>query len=244
MIKKIKENLARVIALTIPRAIIHQIIKNHNAKGYVRHYYSQEGEEIILKRYFNYQQTGFYVDIGAHHPQRFSNTYVLYELGWRGINIDANPASVQLFNKLRNEDINLEVAISDNNQEMNYFSFQEGALNTLDEERAKKIMSQANYKSLGNRVVITQTLSQVLDKYLIPSQKIDFFSIDTEGYDLKVLKGNNWKKYKPRVIVIESRVLHLDKIENDEVYIFLTNIGYKPFAKTYKSVFYSSEEIE
>lgn len=73
--------------------------------------YSQEGEDMILHRIFERQCKGFYVDIGAHHPFRFSNTYLFYKRGWSGINIDAMPGSMNIFNKFRNRDINLEYGI-------------------------------------------------------------------------------------------------------------------------------------
>ena len=69
--------------------------------------YSQEGEDILLSRIFRNQKKGFYVDIGAHHPTRFSNTYYFYKLGWRGINIDAIPQAsdyqdpIEKYNKYR-----------------------------------------------------------------------------------------------------------------------------------------------
>ena len=73
--------------------------------------YSQEGEDRILQRLFENQTPGFYVDIGAHHPRRFSNTYIFYKQGWRGINVDATPGSMFLFRVFRKRDINLEIAV-------------------------------------------------------------------------------------------------------------------------------------
>ena len=63
--------------------------------------WSQEGEDRILYRIFEQQPVGFYVDVGAHHPKRFSNTYFFYRRGWRGINIDAMPGSMKNFEKLK-----------------------------------------------------------------------------------------------------------------------------------------------
>ena len=68
-----------------------------------RHSYSQEGEDLVLRKIFKKQDKGFYVDVGAHHPKRFSNTFLLYKKGWNGINIDATPGSMKLFNKFRSE---------------------------------------------------------------------------------------------------------------------------------------------
>ena len=70
--------------------------------------YSQNGEDLILNRFLENKKNGFYIDIGAHHPIRFSNTYLFYKKGWRGINIDAMPGSMDLFNKIRSRDINIE----------------------------------------------------------------------------------------------------------------------------------------
>ncbi len=82
-----------------------------------------------MSRYFeNKKTTGFYVDVGAHHPLRFSNTYKFYKRGWHGINIDAMPGSMDLFNRLRHRDINLERAVSDSKQILTYYAFNEPAL--------------------------------------------------------------------------------------------------------------------
>src|SRR3954469_4320493 len=74
--------------------------------------FSQEGEDLLLARMFEHQSEGFYVDVGAHHPQRFSNTHLLHQRGWRGINIDATPGSMAAFRRARPHDVNLEIAIA------------------------------------------------------------------------------------------------------------------------------------
>jgi hypothetical protein len=83
--------------------------------------YSQEGEDRILLRPFENCKDGFYVDVGAHHPTRYSNTYLFYRMEWSGINIDAAPGSMNLFKKKRPRDINLEVAISDREEELTFY---------------------------------------------------------------------------------------------------------------------------
>ncbi len=82
------------------------------ARGYMNPSYSIEGEDRIVRSLFwEKRDTGFYVDVGAHHPFRFSNTYLFYTQGWRGINIDATPGSMRAFKKHRPRDINLEIGI-------------------------------------------------------------------------------------------------------------------------------------
>lgn len=96
---------------------------------YGRNSYSQEGEDLILNRLFANKDKGFYIDIGAHHPYRFSNTYLFYLNGWTGINIDAMPGSMTPFKSKRPKDINLEVPILDKEGIMTYYQFNEPALN-------------------------------------------------------------------------------------------------------------------
>ena len=61
----------------------------------IQYSFSQEGEDLVLARIFEGKKNGFYVDIGAHHPTRFSNTHYFYRRGWSGINIDAMPGSMK-----------------------------------------------------------------------------------------------------------------------------------------------------
>ena len=102
--------------------------------GYAKNSYSQEGEDMILIRLFEKQEKGFYVDVGAHHPQRFSNTCFFYKKGWWGINLDAMPGSMKKFIRKRPKDINLEIAISDKEQILKYYIFNEKALSSFSKE--------------------------------------------------------------------------------------------------------------
>jgi hypothetical protein len=113
---------------------------------YLNESYSQEGEDAILYRLFENLQNGFFVDIGAHHPFRFSNTYKFYKLGWRGINIDAMPGSMEAFKAARPNDINLEIPVSDKEEDLPFFTFNDHALNTFSEELAKERDGKDIYK--------------------------------------------------------------------------------------------------
>src|SRR5690348_16491596 len=94
--------------------------------------YSQDGEDVVLRRLLEGRKNGFYVDVGAHHPRRFSNTFYFYRRGWRGINIDANPDAIKLFRRERASDINLCVGIGELTGNLSFHFFNEPALNTFD----------------------------------------------------------------------------------------------------------------
>lgn len=92
--------------------------------------YSQEGEDLVLSRIFDGMLNGYCVDIGAHHPVRFSNTYLLYKRGWRAINVDAAPAAMKEFRQLRPDDINIDALVSSSNVVVPFYMFDELVLNT------------------------------------------------------------------------------------------------------------------
>lgn len=239
----VKAFIKRLILRYIPSfGIKSEIEKKEQEKIDSLLSYSQEGEDKVLARFFEYKNIGFYIDIGAHHPIRFSNTYLFYKRGWRGINIDAMPGSMEAFREIRTEDINLEIPIASKREFLNYYIFNETALNTFSKEEAEKKDGLRNYKVIKTLQLEAFPLSEILDKYLPSGQHIDFMSIDVEGYDFEVLKSNNWEMYKPDFILIESLRTTLEEIKEDKVYLFLKDYGYKLQAKTFNTLFFQRED--
>jgi FkbM family methyltransferase len=200
--------------------------------------YSQEGEDMILRRLLEKNKNGFYVDVGAHHPQRFSNTYYFYKKGWRGINLDAMPGSMKHFEKIRKKDINLEIPVSKSGNTQTYFMFNEPALNGFSMRLSESRDGNRNYRIIDKKEIKTYTLEDILDTYLPDSQEIDFLSVDVEGLDLDVLESNNWEKYRPRFVVVE--ILHdsLEEVISSEIYRFLSEAGYMAYSKTVNTVIF------
>lgn len=203
--------------------------------------YSQEGESLILDRLFDSQDTGFYVDIGAHHPKRFSNTYALYKRGWRGINIDPTPGLRELFKAARPEDVFMEAAVLSTEDAHNFYMFAEPALNTFSKDLAEEYQ-QAGYKLAEVRPIKPRKLSSVLEECKV-GQPIDLMSIDVEGHELDVLQSNDWQEYRPRVLLVEIIDFDLSRPEASPVHTFLLERGYALFAKTYNTVFYKDARV-
>ena len=80
-----------------------------------------DGEDLAIDQYIEKKEKGFYLDIGAHHPIHRNNTQLLFNKGWSGINIDVNQFSIDLFNFLRPNDLNLLTAISDHEGEITFY---------------------------------------------------------------------------------------------------------------------------
>ena len=193
---------------------------------YSRKSYSQFGEDLVLSTFLDKTVNGFYVDIGAYHPYRFSNTSFYYNRGCSGINIDAKPGSMNLLNKKRTRDVNLEIGISKDESELNFYIFKESAYNTFSKEHAEHYIEQG--EKLDKKVIVkTMSIASVLDQYLPANTTINFISIDVEGMDLTVLQSNNWDKYKPEYILIENHGVDIETIIDTAVYKFLHDKNYK-----------------
>ncbi len=90
-----------------------------------------------------------------------------------------------------------------------------------------------SYRIVETREVPVITLADVLEKNMPESiDQIDFLSVDVEGYDLAVLKSNDWAMYSPRVVVVECLKSDLKSLVDDPVTAFLSDLHYVPYAKT------------
>jgi len=225
------------------RETIKKIVRIfHSPAFYYQKSFSQEGEDIIINRLIQGKKNGFYVEVGCHHPFRFSNTYFFYQRGWRGICIDPLPNTVKLFNRFRPRDIAIEKGVSLFPGVMRYFLFNEPALNTFDEEIAKSRDGKNNCSIKNIAEIETIRLSSILLDNNAP-REIDLLSVDVEGYDLQVLQSNDWEKFKPKLIIAETLEADMCTLDSDPLSGFLKEKGYKPYAKTGNSVIFCLEVL-
>jgi len=205
--------------------------------------FSQDGEDLILWSFLKYKKNGFYIDIGAHHPLRFSNTHLFYKNGWRGINVDPTPGSMKMFDKLRPLDINLEVGVSDKSEDQIFYMFDEPALNSFDKEISLSRHNSSEYSIIDTKTIEIYTLDDIIEEYFPKSiSQIDFLTIDAEGHDFNVIRSINLNKYKPRIIAIEIIELTINDILNDRIANYLSKYGYSMIAKCKRTAFFSYDE--
>lgn len=197
---------------------------------YINFSFSQEGEDVVIDRLLEHKEIGFYIDVGAHHPVRFSNTFKFYVRGWHGINVDAMPGSMKKFDKIRPRDINVEAGISDIPGTLLYYDFEEKALNTFDTDRANACI-QKGYKLEQQISINTLDINSLLEKYLPKEQLVDFIDIDVEGFDDRIISSIDWYNFCPTLVLVENP--QLDNSMN-EVTFFpqLISAGYRMIAKT------------
>ena len=205
----------------------------YNRKNSVNQSFTRYGLDLLLKHFFRDKKEGIYIDVGCFHPKLANNTYLLYKKGWRGINIDVDPHTIEIFNYLRPRDYNKQIAVSDKSGEVDlYFYHNRSAINTL----SKETFVSRGGKSLDIKKIKSETLNSIIENSPYQNNKIDFLTIDVEGYEINVLKRFDINKYRPDIIVLEfidnelkrqefyNQNIH--KVMNSEIYKFMSLNNY------------------
>ena len=185
--------------------------------------YSFESEDLVITKYFQNTQNGFYVDIGSFNPVRGSNTYLLHKKGWSGINVDADLNSIRMFKILRPKDYNFNYAISSSNEKEVELFYEKtsSAVKTIDIKFRNLILN--NYKT---KKVKTSNFENIINKTKFSDRQIDFLNIDCEGSDFDVLSLIDLKKYKPKMICVEINSYTFKNIEDSNIYKLLLKNNY------------------
>jgi FkbM family methyltransferase len=168
--------------------------------------YAQNYEDVVLERCFADVAAGFYIDVGAWDPFEHSVTHYFYERGWSGINIEPNPEYFERLERDRTRDTNLRVALGETDQESQTFTILKGSgISTL------RSLSDDYLENLDGRgypqepvEVSTVTLASVCRDHVPEGTEIEFLKIDVEGWEAQVLRGHDWDRWRPKVLVIEA----------------------------------------
>ena len=180
-----------------------------------------EGEDLIIADLTKNINNGFYVDAGCYHPLHLNNTYLLYKRKWNGINIDISEFSIKLFNFMRPDDVNINSAISDSENEISfYYQKKLSQLSTIK----KNISTERMQGKIKEKKIKSFTLNSVLKNSKFKGKQIDFLNIDVEGADFEALRSLDFKTYNPKIICIE---IMEKNILNSKIFNFLKNLNYK-----------------
>lgn len=204
--------------------------------------YSTGGEDALLNYLFGFRNQGFFVDVGAFHPIHSSNTYLFYLKGWRGINIDARPGSMDLFERLRPRDVNLVRAISTGYETLTYAEMGDHpSMNTFSDE----FMDALNSRELVTErtPLATVPLADVLAEHLPVGQGIDFLTVDVEGMELKVLSSNDWTLHRPSFVLVESFAPLTKELFAGAVASYMAGQRYRMILKTTTEMGFLAEEV-
>lgn len=189
--------------------------------------YSSFGEDRLILKYLAKHPTGFYVDVGAHAPIDYSNTFALYQRGWRGIAIDPDPDAIAAFARTRPEDVALQLAVGSKPGKVTLHLFNDRSMNTVDDVLFAKTKENPRKRHLGDIVVARKTLAAILEEHVPAGRTVDFMNVDCEGADLDVLRSNDWARFHPRLLAVEDLNLDLERVVESQIFRFLRSLGYR-----------------
>ncbi len=204
MFKKAFRGLRALLGVSNPKTwgFFIEHYENTKFRSAINFSWSQAGEDIGLAIALNSIKNGTYVDVGAHHPTRFSVTQKLYVNGWSGINIDANPELMKTFDSQRPRDINISGFIG-TSKEYTFSIFQEPAISTANPDWRNKFLSTEN-EIVSEIKIQGIPLVEIFHKYLNGAFP-DLLCIDAEGSDLEVIMSAELKPGSgPKWILLES----------------------------------------
>jgi len=202
-------------------------VMSGNFKGH----FGQYAEDTLVRKIFSpRKRMGTCLDLGAYHPFKFNNTAYFWMCGWRCVNVDANPRTIELFNKKRPTDTNVHAAVISQAEiaagirEIT-LSLPDGddkggvsALGTVDVKQAT-----AN-KMVRNITVPTMGVAEILEKYEL--QDVAYINVDIEGYDDKIMLDIDFDRYRPEVVSVEQFADDVADVVHGEVAMRMREYGY------------------
>ena len=198
--------------------------------------YAQSGEDIIADYFF--QNIGIrkpsYIDIGANHPFKGSNTYLFYLRGGKGICVEPDISLIETFKKKRPNDLILNMGVSvEKASEADFYHFDGHyrAWNTFSLADAENKQKESGIP-FSVCAVRLETVNDIIKLY--QPGHINFLSIDVEGWDLQILKSIDFSILKPELICVESINFSLNNIlgKNSEMISYMQTKGYTVYADT------------
>jgi FkbM family methyltransferase len=172
---------------------------NALAQRYGPSRYSANVEEWILKDFFKDRRDGIFVEVGANHHQRYSNTYYLETvMGWSGVAIEPQIKFATGYREHRPKTTFVPLFISDvsNREAILYVTEKNDSVAS-----GVKEFTEA-WGEITPTPATTSTLDDVLDGLHI--ERIDFLSMDIELAEPQALAGFSIGRFNPSLVAVEA----------------------------------------
>ncbi len=145
---------------------------------------------------------GFFVEIGAHDGIAYSNSYVLEQLGWRGIVAEPNPDLAAKLKANRRCFVSTEAVFSESGLVVDFTVARSHTLSRLTDINPGDLHEATRARKSRTVAVSTVSLSDLLSKAQAPSV-IDFLSVDTEGSEFQILDALDFSQWSFKAISVE-----------------------------------------
>jgi len=205
--------------------------------------YSQCGEDLIVAFLLDSMdgpRARSYLDLGANHPFKLSNTAYFYRQGGRGILVEPDPYLAKVLSRARPKDVVIQKGVHVEGLDYaNFFIMEPPTLNTFSEVEMER------YVSMGHLLRKTETVAlENVNAILSMSPALDFMTIDIEGMDAEVLRSIDWHTHRPTCICVETLTYEKNNVPRKitEINDYMIKQGYMLYADTYiNSIFVDQE---
>lgn len=223
--------------------LLQSIFKTNNLS------FSQCGEDRIVKFLFNLVgiHSITYLDIGCHHPIIQNNTFLFYTQGSRGILVEPNKNFQPIIKKSRKGDVFLPFGVGNSNvSKADFFILSDTVLSTF---LPTEVNVRTKKNPFGNQFLKEKTFCKIIDPQTLINNYIgfvpDFWSIDTEGMDEKIIKAVNFKTIRPKVICVETaQFIEKGKVKkNNSISNYLSKHGYFIYADTFINTIFVDKDF-
>ncbi len=168
--------------------------------------FSQFGEDSLVWQFFNQRKDGFFVEVGANDPRNLSQTYLLEQQGWRGILVEPLSDCCEQLRAHRPKSQVFQAACGAPEQRGQ-------ALLHVNQQGSKLTDLQVRGVAVeGHEEVRVMTLDEILETAGNP--KIDFLSIDVEGFEIQVMQGFSLERHRPALMLVEDNYANRLKVHH------------------------------
>jgi FkbM family methyltransferase len=162
--------------------------------------YAQNFEDVLLWRALGRVEHGFYIDVGAAHPDIDSVTRAFYDRGWSGINVEPTAEFSLRLAAARPRDINLQIVLGERPGRAELFAVDGTGLSTVDPAAVDPIRKAG--LDVSQAEVDMDTLANLCRQHAPPH--IHFLKVDVEGAERAVLAGGDFNSFRPWIVLVEA----------------------------------------
>tara|TARA_B100001248_G_C27373796_1_gene453093 strand:+ start:45 stop:746 length:702 start_codon:yes stop_codon:yes gene_type:complete len=214
-----------------------QDFKNLVQSNFCKSSFAQFGEDLLVNKILSKITFGNFLDLGSFHPVHFSNTFLLYLRGWRGVNIDGNKELIEISKKVRPLDKNIFRFLSDKEGESFYIKNKKlPALNRVSRD-IKNLGNNENYIKIH-----TSLLNETIREEGEFLKKLFYLNIDLEFNDEAILRGFDFKNFHPLLITIESHKFNF--YSENRICKFLKKYNYSLYSFINPTAFYIDNDFK
>jgi hypothetical protein len=190
--------------------------------------YSQLGQDVFVLQVLGFPHGGYFLDSGASNGIDASNTYLLEQrFGWRGICVEPNDAFFSALVKRRRAHC-VHCCLYDRDDVVEFV--EAGTLGGVLADYHPRLLAAASRACAlpvgpdgvpPTAAKPARTIASLLEAFGAP-RVLDYWSLDTEGSELRILRSFPFHTHRVRVLTVE----HNRYPVRDEIRRFLTGQGY------------------